>query len=356
MSLDFKKLNVSSLNYADIVISLKKFLKSEPTLSSLDFDNEASATSLLCNILATGAAYNGVYAQFGYHESFLGTATLLPSIVGLASNGSVLLELKKSAQTTRSVSVSGTDLEKYTAFNATSINGSKIFFFNMEGLSAGTTDTLILYSGQEVAQYTDWDFNTQSMTIPLTVDPETIHLYTTDPTGVETEWTKVDKTSFVRTSGNYFTVLNTTNGYLVTANLPESVSIGLEQTVYVRAIVSNGTDGNDAQISAPSNVTFLTNTSVAGGYNTLSVDLAKSKAQFSITAENRCVTLEDYENAILQSGISGTENIENITVVNSDIPCQIKIYVDGLSAASESALMTYLGNKSVAGINLLYST
>lgn len=356
MSLDFKKLNVASLNYADIVVSLKKFLKSEPTLSSLDFDNEASATSLLCNILATGAAYNGVYAQFGYHESFLSTATMLPSIVGLASNGSVLLELKKSAQTTRSVSVSGTDLERYTPFTATATNGSQIFFFNMEGLSAGTSGTLTLYSGFEVAQYTDWDFNTQSIVIPLAVDPETIYLYSTDPYGTETVWTRVDKTSFVREPGNYFTVLNTVNGYLVTINLPESVSLGLDQTVYVRAIVSNGLDGNDAAITSPSNVTFLTTTNVGGGYNSMSVDLAKAKAQFAISAENRCVTLEDYENAILQSGISGTDDISKITVVNSDIPCQIKIYVDGLSASQESALMTYLGSKSVAGINLLYST
>lgn len=356
MSLDFRKLNVSSLNYADIVTSLKKFLKNEPTLSSLDFDNESSATSLLCNILATGAAYNGVYAQFGYHESFLSTATLLSSVFGIASNSSVLLQAKKSAQTSRSVSVSGTDLEKYTVFNAVSINGSNIFFFNMKGLSAGTSDTLTLYSGYEVAQYTDWDFNTQSIVLPLTIDPETIHLYTVDTVGTETEWTKVDKTSFVREKDHYFTVLNTVNGYLVTANLPESIDIGLDQTVYVRAVVSNGIEGNQAQISSPSNVTFLTTTSVSGGYDSLSVDLAKAKAQFSITAENRCVTLEDYENAILSSGIEGTDDISKITVINSDIPCQIKIYVDGLSAANESALMVYLGKKSVAGINLLYST
>jgi hypothetical protein len=356
MSLDFKKLNVASLNYADIISSLKTFLKSEPTLNSLDFDNEASACSLLCNILATGVAYNGVYSQFGYNESFLSTASLLSSVVGLASNGSVLLELKKSAKTTRSVSITGTDLEKYTPFTATSINGSKIFFFNMEGLSAGTSASLTLYSGIEVAQYTDWDFNTQSITIPLSVDPESIYLYSTDPAGVETQWTRVDKTNFVRSTGNYFTVLNTVNGYLVTANLPESANIGLDQVVYVRAVVSNGVEGNGAEISAPSNLSFLTNNRAAGGYDSISVSLAKAKTQFSISAENRCVTIEDYENAILQSGIDGTDNIDNITVVNGDVPCQIKIYVDGLTVGNQSALMTYLGTKAVAGINLIYST
>lgn len=355
MSLDFKKLNVASLNYADIVSSLKSFLKSEPTLSSLDFDNDASAASLLCNILATGAAYNGVYAQFGYNESFLSTANLLESIVGIASNGSVLLEIKKSAQTTRTVSITGTTLSAYTPFNATSVDGGNLFFFNMTAIPTGTTDSLTLYAGTEVAQYTNWDFNSQSMILPLTVDPETIKMYSSDPIGVETEWEKVDKTSFTRDSGNYFTILNTVNGYLVTANLPESNPIGLDQTVYVRAVVSNGSIGNNAQIFAPSNVTFLTSSSPSGGYNNLSVEQARAKVQFSTAAENRCVTIEDYENAILQSGIPGTNDISKITVANTNIPCQIKVFVTGLTSTNQSALMVYLGTKAIAGVNLIYS-
>jgi hypothetical protein len=355
MTLDFKKLNVSSLNYADIMSSLKSFLKSEPKLSSLDFDNEGSAINLMCNILATGAAYNGVYAQFGYHESFLSTANLLQSIVGIASNNAVLLEVTKSANVTRSVTISGNTLSAYTPFNAVGIDGSNLFFFNTEGITANTTTTLKLYSGSQVAQYTNWDFNSQSMVIPLTVDPETVQLFSVDISGTETKWTRVDKTSFINGLGNYFSVLNTVNGYLVTANLPESLPISSSDTLYVRAIVSNGSLGNSAQITAPSNVTFLTSSLPSGGYDNLSVDTAKAKVQFSIAAESRCVTLEDYENAILQSGISGTDDATKITVANGSIPCQVKVYVDGLGIAGQNDLMTYLGTKAVAGVNVIYS-
>lgn len=355
MTLDFKKLNVASLNYSDIISSLKSFLKSEPTLKSLDYDNEGSAISMLCNILATGVAYNGVYAQFGYHESFLSTANLLESIFGIASNSSVLLEAKKSAFVTNTVSVSGTSLPAYTPFSATTPNGRTVFFFNLTEIPAETTTSLTLYSGDNLTQYTDWDFNTQSITVPLTIDPNTISLSTTDTTGQETVWQKVDKTDFKRESGNYFTVLNTVNGYLVTANLPESLNIDGTETVYVRAITSNGSIANGANITLPSNVTALTSNIPSSGYDTISVDLARAKVQFSVTAEGRCVTLADYENAILESGISGTDDISKIAVANDIIPCQIKIFVDGLSESAQSTLMVYLGTKAVAGINLIYS-
>lgn len=355
MSLDFKKLNVASLNYTDIIGSLKTFLKAEPSLKNLDFDNEGSAISMLCNILATGVAYNGVYSQFGYHESFLSTANMLESIFGIASNGSVLLEAKQSASVTNTVTVSGTTLSAYTPISATTPDGTSVLFFNLETISPETTTTLTLYSGENITQYTDWDFDSQSIVLPLTVDPRTISLYSTDSIGEETTWIKVDKTDFSREMGNYFTVLNTVNGYLVTANLPESLPLDLSQTVYVRAVTSNGSKGNNSQLSNLSNLTFLTSNIPSGGYDTISVDQARAKVQFSLSAENRCVTLADYENAILQSLIPGTDDISKITVVNDNIPCQIKIYVDGLTETNINALMVYLGAKTVAGINLIYS-
>jgi len=356
MSLNFKNLNVASLDYSDIIASMKSFLKQEPTLKDLDFNNESSAVSLLCNILATGVAYNGVYAQFGYHESFLSTANLLESIVGIASNGSVLLEVKNSASTSRSITVSGSDLTPYTPFNANAVDGTNIFFFNISGVSAGATESLTLYSGVETVEYTNWDFNTQSIVLPLTVDPRTITLSSVDPFGVETIWTRVSKSDISSPANSYYyTVLNTVNGYLVSTNLPESYVIPTSDVVYVKAVTSNGTLGNNASIVAPSNVTFLTSPTPTGGYNNISPDLARAKVQFAISSQKKCVTIEDYENAILASGIAGTEDINDITVTTDTIPCQIKVYVDGLGATEQTELMLYLGQRSVAGISLVYS-
>ena len=102
-------------------------------------------------------------------------------------------------------------------------------------------------------------------------------------------------------------------------------------------------------------ITFLTNETPAGGYENITADFARTKVQFSTTGLGRCVTIADYESAILASGISGTDDIDMITVATSDEPSTIKIYVDGLSENNANLLMTYLSKKSIAGTNLIYS-
>jgi hypothetical protein len=357
MTLKFTDLNVASLDYTDIVTSMTNFLKQEPTLSEIDFDNKASAANMLVNILATATAYNGVYAQFGYKESFLSTATLLSSIVGLASNSSILLEVKKSAQTTRNITVGTTALAAYTGFSAVSTNGEYITFYNITSVPANTIGaTVTLYSGSSVVEYTDWDYTSNSIVLPLTVDPETINLNVVSSSGTEVVWTKVNKNDISSSStGNYYTVLNTVNGYLVTANLPNSNSIPTSSTVYCTALISNGSLGNNATISANTYASFLTDDAPTGGYDELSVDLARAIVQFSATSQKKCVTISDIENAILASGISGTSNIDDITVANADEPCVVKVYVNGLSTTLADSLITYLSDRSVAGINLIYS-
>jgi hypothetical protein len=355
MTINFKQLNVASLDYTDIVTNLINFFKQEPTLSDIDWDNKASAANMMVNILATATAYNGVYAQFGYRESFLSTANLLPSIVGLAANSSVLLEVKNSANTTRTVSISGVTLDAYTPFSATATNNGFLYFFNTQKINANTTTTTTLYSGVRASQFTSWDFTTQSMEIPLTVDPNTISMYTVDGSGNEIVWTKVNKSSFDSSSNQYyFTVVNTANAYLVTANLPESFAIPTNYTVYVRAVISDGSSGNGATIIAPSNVTFVTSSTPYGGYDDLTADQARAKVQFSVTAQHKCVTIADYVKAILVSGITGTDDESLITVTNGNQPCTLNVYVSGLSTANSITLMSYLADRAVAGINLVY--
>lgn len=355
MTLEFKNLNVASLDYSGIVSSMKTFLKQEPTLANLDFDNSSSAVSMLVNILATATAYNGIYAQFGYKESFLSTANLLESIVGLASNSSVLLEVKKSAKSTMNLQTGASALAEYTPFTGTATDGSSILFFNTESIVANSAAEINLYCGTEVGQYTTWDFVTNSMVLPLTIDPETINLYVVDTSGNQTKWTRITKSDEGSPSNqNYFTVLNTVNGYLVTANLPESATITTSDTVYCKAIVSNGARGNEGSIDTITGITFLTTATPTGGYDYLTPAQAKAKVRFAATAQHRCVTMSDYETAILNSGVGGIDEASTITVANGSQPCTLKIYVDGLSNADATTLMSYLSERAVAGINLVY--
>jgi len=355
MSLNFKNLDVSSLDYSDIVTSLKTFLKQEPTLADLDYDNNASAVNMLINILATATAYNGVYAQFGYKESFVSTATLLTSIMGLASNAGLLIPAKKSAYCTRNVTTSSS-VAAFSSISATNSSNKSFYVFNIEPIPAYSVGLPVtFYAGTEVVQYTNWDFNSQSITLPLSVDPDTIKLYSVDSGGTEVNWTRVEKSNInLNSTSYYYTVSNTVNGYLVSANLPESFSLTTDYSVYCRAVISNGTDGNNATINSISNITFLTNESLENGYDYLTPSAAKAKFNFNARAQKKCVTIEDYENAMFNYFYDNGLSISSYSASTGNTPCTVYIAAYHLTDLQRDGLMSYLSERSVAGINLIF--
>jgi hypothetical protein len=356
MAYDIKNLNVASLDFDNIKSSLITFLEQQNDLKDLDFRNNASAVNLLLNILATVTAYNGVYAQYGYVNSFATTTTLLESILGIASNSSVLIAPTLSASTTRTINAVGATLEEYSTFSAKSPSGSDPFFFNIESINKDSTKAITLYSGSEVVNYTGYNYETQSVELPYTVNPETISFYESSITKGETvKWTRVEKSSTAITGDNrHFTVINGPRGYIVTNNFASARTITTTSKVLLTAIISNGGIGNNAVIFPKANTTFATTPLPTGGYSLITVAQAKAMAMFKATGQARCVTLADYKKAILGSGINGTENESDISVVNGDYPGQVKIYVNNLSKTSQDELMDYLSSKTMAGIGVVY--
>ena len=357
MTYQLQNLDVSSLDFDDIKTSLISFFKDQPELSDLDYDNPASTTNLLINMLATVTAYNGVYSQFGYVNSFATTTTLLQSLLGIAANSSVLIAPDQSATTTGTITTGTTSLTEYSTFQATATNGGYLYFFNTDAVAANTNTTLTLYSGTQVVNYTNYDYKTQSCQLPYSVDPRTIKFYVAPlNSSTITTWTRVDKSATTKTGNNTaYTVINGPEGYIVTNNLPSSQTITTASTVLIKAVVSNGSLGNNATISQRSDVSFIANTTPSGGYDQITVPQARYKLLFNGTGQDRCVTINDYVNAILSSGISGTDDSSLITVQNDVSPGSIKIYVQNLNSTGQTSLMEYLNGKAVAGINLTYS-
>ena len=56
--------------------------------------------NMMINILTTATAYNGIYTQLGLKESFASSASLLESLVGIASNHGIVLAPVQSAKAT----------------------------------------------------------------------------------------------------------------------------------------------------------------------------------------------------------------------------------------------------------------
>jgi hypothetical protein len=357
MTYQLKNLNVASLDFSDIRTSLIKFFKQQPDLADIDFENNASAANMLINILATATAYNGIYAQFGYVNSFATTTTLMQSILGIAANSSVLIAPVQGASTNRTVTAIGATLEDYATFLATTTTAAQTYFFNIDSVLPSQSKSIQLYSGKSVTSYTNYDYATQSCELPYTIDPRTISFYeTVTGTGVITKWTRVDKgTTSTTDNKQTFTVINGPQGYIVTNNFITAKEIPTTSTVLVRAVVSNGAAANNASVNARTDAAFVATTVPAGGYDEISVTEARSRLLFKATGQDRCVTLNDYINAIIGSSIPGTSDSSLVTVQNDCcIPGRVKVYVTGLSTTNQTSLMAYLGARSVAGINLVY--
>jgi len=355
MAYNTKDLNVSSLDFTDITNSLIKFLETQPQLNNIDFRNSSSAANMIINILATATAYNGAYGYFGFNESFKISAQNLESFSGLASNESILLPFTLSASTDATIAATAAKAA-YTSFPATGTDGTNLLFFNTKPISIGTY-SYTLYCGSQVTTYTDYNFDGQYILLPLNVDPRTISFVVTDlGTQIQTTYTRVDRGSESTTSGNYFTVINGPNGYLVTNNFINSTSINLGKRVTITAINTNGTSGNGATISTVVDTTFTSLPLPSGGYDTLSVERARGTILFNGNGRKRWVTLNDLKYAIMSSGVNGTDDEMAITVSNASTPYTVNVYVDaGLNSADQTSLLTYLTNTGPAGIKINYT-
>lgn len=355
MAYNIKDLNVSSLDFTDIVESLTSFLEAQPQLRDIDFRNSASAANMLINILATATAYNGVYSYFGFNESFKISAQNLDSFSGLASNEGILLPFTQSASSQRTIQATQ-NLPSYSSFTAEALDGSLINFFNVDPITIGT-NSYTLYSGSKSVGFTDYNYDGQYLLIPLNIDPRTIKFTTTNVnTGATAAYTKVERGEEATSTGNYFTVINGPNGYIVTNNFINSNPISLGTRVEVTGIQTNGSKGNDATIIATTGTTFITHTAPSGGYDELSVERARSLILINGNGRKRWVTLNDLKYAVLSSNLIGTDDITKITVSNGSVPGSVKVYVDNnLTAEQQTNLLTYLTNIGPASISISYS-
>lgn len=360
MTYDIKNLNVASLDFDEIRTNLSNFLLAQPDMADIDFQSSGSAANMILNILATATAYNGIYAQMAYVNSWPSSANISNSLLGCASLSSVLIPYKQSAMSTQTLSIGGSNtggVPAYTAFPAVGTNGSDLFFYNLDDLTYGSVSSVELYSGSLVYTFTNFDYKTRSMTLPKEIDPRTIRMtVTSNSTQTPYSWSRVEKGRDISGSNNrFFSVIHSTEGYRVVTDMPGTEDITTAYRVAVTAIYSNGSAGNNATIQFPSQITPTAVTTPIGGYDELSIEQLKAKFNFNSNGYQRCVTLNDYKNAIVASGISGTENPDDVTVSNSSTPCTVNVYVDGLSTTNQTLLLNYLSNLSMAGILINYS-
>ena len=129
-----EKIQLDSLDFDDILGSLRSYLKGKPVF--LDYNFEGSALSVIMELLAYVAHYDAVYNNMQANELFLDTAALRISVVSRSKNLGYTPQSKRSAVAYVDISMTGlsgstTTLSRSTLFTS-AVDGVTYTFFPQE--------------------------------------------------------------------------------------------------------------------------------------------------------------------------------------------------------------------------------
>jgi hypothetical protein len=350
------QLNLTELDFEDIKVNLKSFLKSQSEFSDYNFEGSGLAT--LIDLLAYNTHYNGMLAHMISNENFIDTAVKRESVVSIAKALGYTPRSYLGASATVTITVtpptSFTDttleLTRDTAF--TSANGGGSYqFYPLESVTAsaqvidGVTvfvfSNLILKEGVRTSnQFTVETANPQGpYIIPnKSVDASTIRARVQTSLGDTslTTWNKSTTILDVKKDSRVFWIEEGIDG-LTQVRFGDGVigqKLDVDNIVSLDYIASSGTTPNGAStfnvagIVAQSGETVSVTTSspASGGNIQETVDEIRFNAPRLNATRDRAVTESDYKSLILQSN----SNIQSVAVwggEKNDPPIYGKVFI-----------------------------
>ena len=325
------QLPIAELDYDQILSNLVAFMKDDPAFS--DYDFTGSGLRLLSRVLAYVTFYNNYYVTAAANESFLDTAQLRSSIVshakmlGYNAHGtqSAVITTNVTAVMTSSSATSVT-LPKNTKFELT--NDTSYLFYTTDdtALLQNTTtannyeasDVLLVEGRPATFQFTvDVNDPTQRFIIPnANASFSHISVVVQESASANTRTTFVQPTNvaLVNDANAIFLVSEAYNGYpeLTFGNGVVGKKLVHGNIVLVDYYISRGAAGNgirgpftinDSSFSGLAcGVTATIDADTVASYNGTDaedVDQIRYIAPLMYSAQNRCVTGEDYKALIL---------------------------------------------------------
>ena len=348
---------VADLDFASIKSNLITFLKSQDTFKGFDF--EGSGLGVLLDILSYNTYYNSFYMNMIANESFLDSSQIRQNIISHAKAINYVPQSRRSANAVVNITVTPSQtedqetnfiiLDKYTSFLGKGKNGNNIpfiaytsngayksgnsFVFSNVTLKQGSTVTLeFLVSANNTARKFEIPSqNVDTSTLSVMVQQSISNTYTT-------EYQQYDDATLLRSNTTAYFVEENENlnyniffGDDVLGKRPANGNI-----VIVTYNESMGAAGNNISnfflASTPianlysSNVKITTVSPSYGGTERESIENIRFRAPYAYTAQNRAVTVADYQTLI-------TEKYQNIDSVNvwggedNDPPVYGKVYL-----------------------------
>lgn len=313
----------TALDFNNIKNNLKLFLSQQPEFS--DYNFEASGLSNLLDVLAYNTHYNALLANFALNESYLSTAQLRSSLVGLSGSLGYSVRSRKASfgvvnlYVTNPAAPSSMTMPAGFKFNTTINNKSFVF---------QTRDTLIAYNdGSNNYNF----FVNDNLNIPiyegiqkvktfiagvasendtyvipvknLDLDTIVVRVYDTVTTTDYDIYTNINNASTINSTSKIYVIKETPNGFyeLTFGNgvrLGTYPQPGNKIEVYYYTV--SGSEANGARTFTPATtlngltVNVATKAISVGGSYKESNESIRKNAPYVYAAQNRMVTAEDY--------------------------------------------------------------
>ena len=325
------QLQITELDYDQILNNLITFMKADPTFS--DYDFSGSGLRLLARVLAYVTFYNNYYVTAAVNESFLDTAQLRSSIVshakmlGYRAHGTQSAVISTNVTAVMSTtSATSVTLPKNTKFELAN-DTSYVFYTTQDTALLQNTTSANNYEASAVElvegrpatyQFTvDVNDPTQRFVLPnANADFSHINVVVQESAAANTRTTFVQPTSLglVNNANAIFLVSEAYNGYpeLTFGNDVIGKKLQDGNIVIVDYYISRGANGNgirgpfrinDTSINGlVRGVTATIDANTVASYNgsdAEDVDQIRYIAPLAYSAQNRCVTADDYKALIL---------------------------------------------------------
>ena len=317
------KIITTDLDFDNIKNNLKNYLRGQDTFK--DYDFEGSGLNILLDVLAYNTHYEGLHSNMAVNESFLDSASKRNSVVSIAKELGYTPSSVRASQATINFSIVNytgpetlLELPKYTPFSTT-IDKVTYRFYTTENYYAYRTTTtnqgeaffftnVVIKEGKPLS-YKYIVSNTQRYIIPNTdVDLSTVRV-TVQENSTSTAYEaftlgdtilNVDSTSavyFIKEIDNKLYELEFGNGVIGKA-------LAAGNVVNIEYMTCNKDMANGARIFSYDGPDFAGQASVnfviaaSQGADIESIDSIKWNAPRYYTAQNRCITTDDYKSVI----------------------------------------------------------
>ena len=349
-------LRVADLDFNSIRNNLKTYLNSQTEFT--DYNFEGSGLSVLLDILAYNTYYNSFYLNMAANEAFLDTAQLRQNILSQAKLINYVPASRKASKaqinirvtplTSENQTVDYIVLDKYTRLLGADIQGKSYPFVtinsNTAQKSAGSfffpnvwirqgeviTQQFAMSANNLTARFELPSANVDTESLTITVQESSSNSYTEEYI-LSTDITEVSQNSrvyFIEENENLNYTIQFGDG--VIGYRPKNGNI-----VIATYLDTNGAEANyvskfnfidPINNLYTGNVRVTTVQSSSTGTEKEDIDRIRLRAPQYYTAQNRCVTVRDYETIL-------TKDYENIDAVSiwggeeNDPPVYGKVYI-----------------------------